>query len=395
MDSDLEILGRKSKLFEDDLNKNAQSILGEIKRSRFLVLGAAGTIGQAVTNEIFRHDPAVLDIVDLSENNLVETVRFLRSKYGYISGSFCSYCLDIRSAEFSSFVKTRQPYDYVLNMAALKHVRSEKDPYTLMRMIDTNVACIYSLIKQLDNSRLKNFFSVSTDKASAPVNLMGASKQLMERALYEVSDIVPVTTARFANVAFSDGSLLNSFENRLKCRQPLVAPNDIYRYFLTKEEAGKLCLLACLLGENRDIFIPRISNQQELISFAEIAKRYLKKNNYTAYECSSEEAARNYFNQNHDANAWPCFFSPSDTDGEKEYEVFYSSREKPDFSMFSDIGVMAMGPSEHLVPSELLRELDSYKQRETWHVEDITKLVSMHVSEFSHRKIGKSLESKM
>ena len=239
--------------------------------SRFLVIGGAGTIGQAVVREIFRRNPRALDVVDISENNLVELVRDIRSSLGYIDGSFRTFPLDAGSGAFDAMLRAGEGYDYVLNLSALKHVRSEKDPWSLMRLIEVNIDITLRTVRRARELGAGKYFCVSTDKAAAPVNMMGASKRIMELFLMRESESIPVSTARFANVAFSDGSLLHGFNQRVMKRQPLSAPNDVRRYFVTDDESGELCLMSCLLGENRDIFFPKLSEKLHLITFAEIA----------------------------------------------------------------------------------------------------------------------------
>ena len=242
----LNLIGREKVLFSEDV-KNAEEILKkEVSSSRFLVLGGAGSIGQAVTKEIFKRNPKKLHVVDISENNMVELVRDIRSSFGYIDGDFQTFALDIGSIEYDAFIEADGQYDYVLNLSALKHVRSEKDPYTLMRMIDVNVFNTDKTIQQSIDNGVKKYFCVSTDKAANPVNMMGASKRIMEMFLMRRSEQIDISTARFANVAFSDGSLLHGFNQRISKNQPLSAPNDVKRYFVTPQESGELCLMSGL-----------------------------------------------------------------------------------------------------------------------------------------------------
>jgi FlaA1/EpsC-like NDP-sugar epimerase len=266
-----------------------------VSSSRFLVIGGAGSIGQAVTKEIFKRKPLKLHVVDISENNMVELVRDIRSSFGYIDGDFQTFALDIGTIEYDAFIEADGEYDYVLNLSALKHVRSEKDPYTLMRMIQVNIFNTDKTIQQSIKKGAKKYFCVSTDKAANPVNMMGASKRIMEMFLMRRSTDIKISTARFANVAFSDGSLLHGFNQRIQKRQPIVAPNDIKRYFVVPQESGELCLMSCIFGENRDIFFPKLSESLHLITFAEIAVNYLRQLGYEPYICSSEEEARQFF----------------------------------------------------------------------------------------------------
>ena len=288
----LKLIGRNENLFEEDLNCFEDKISLEIQNSRFLVIGGAGTIGQATTKEIFKRNPATLHVVDISENNLVELVRDLRSTIGYGQGEFKTFAIDCGSEEFEIFINNEGPYDYVFNLSALKHVRSEKDPYSLMRMIKVNIFNTINTLRYTKEIGCKKYFCVSTDKAANPINMMGASKKIMEMFLMRESLNQKVSMARFANVAFSDGSLLHGFKNRFSKKQPFSAPNDVKRYFVTPQESGELCLLSGLLGNNREIFFPKLSEKLHLIKFSNIAKMYIRQQGYEPFECSSEEQAR-------------------------------------------------------------------------------------------------------
>jgi UDP-N-acetylglucosamine 4,6-dehydratase len=285
----LALIGRDRPLLDADVSRHEQPLSALVAGSRFLVIGGAGSIGQAVTREIFKRNPQVLHVVDISENNMVELVRDIRSTLGYIVGDFRTFAIDCGGREFEVLMNVSSGYDYVLNLSALKHVRSEKDPFTLMRLIAVNVL---NTIKTIDLARengARKYFCVSTDKAANPVNMMGASKRIMEMFLMRASEALPISTARFANVAFSDGSLLHGFNQRFAKRQPISAPNDVRRYFVTPQESGELCLMSALLGDNRDIFFPKLSEHLHLTTFSDIAVRYLNALGYEAFECASED----------------------------------------------------------------------------------------------------------
>jgi len=367
-----------------------------VSTSSFLVIGGAGTIGQAVCKEIFRRNPRILHVVDISENNLVELVRDIRSSFGYIEGDFRTFALDIGSPEFDVLVAHEEPYDYVLNLSALKHVRSEKDPYTLMRMIDVNVLNTEKTLLQAAGFDATKYFCVSTDKATNPVNMMGCSKRIMEQFLMRRSLEVPVSTARFANVAFSDGSLLHGFNQRIQKRQPISAPNDVRRYFVTPKESGELCLMSCLLGENRDIFFPKLSEQLHLITFDEIARRYLAHLGYEAVECESEEEARSSVGKLAAERKWPCYFSPSNTTGEKDFEEFFADGQILEMERFTNLGVIKNeaefdgGRLDHFV-----REVERMKQTGRWSKAEIVALFQEMVPEFEHKETGRCLDGKM
>ena len=292
MSNILSLIGRTEPLFTTDITIHEKELSDLIASSRFLVIGGAGSIGSAVVCELFKRNPKVLHVVDISENNMVELVRNIRSSLGYIDGEFATFAIDCGSDVFDSFIKNGQGYDYVFNLSALKHVRSEKDPFTLMRMIDVNVFNTDKTIQQAKEKGAKKYFCVSTDKAANPVNMMGASKRIMEMYLMRRSLELPVSTARFANVAFSDGSLLYGFNRRMEKEQPITAPNDVRRYFVTPQESGELCLMSCLLGENRDVFFPKLDHNLNLITFSEIAERYLNTLGYEAVQCKTEDEAK-------------------------------------------------------------------------------------------------------
>ena len=252
----LRLIGRTAPLFEKDISNRNNELAELVSESRFLVIGGAGSIGQAVTREIFKRNPLALHVVDISENNMVELVRDIRSTLGYIDGDFRTFAIDCGSVEYQALMNSTANYDYVLNLSALKHVRSEKDPFTLMRLIEVNILNTIKTVQMARKQGARKYFCVSTDKAANPVNMMGASKRIMEMFLMRESELLAISTARFANVAFSDGSLLHGFNQRFAKRQPISAPNDVRRYFVTPQESGELCLMSCLLGENRDIFFP-------------------------------------------------------------------------------------------------------------------------------------------
>ena len=306
--NDLDLIGRDQELFSSDVLSLRTALAEEVANSRFLVIGGAGSIGQAVAKEIFRRDPLALHVVDISENNMVELVRDIRSKEGYGSGDFKTFAVDCGSVEFEALVRSEGPYDYVFNLSALKHVRSESDPYTLMRMIMVNIFNTIKTVRLANDFGAKKYFCVSTDKAANPVNMMGASKRIMEMFLMRESLTQRISMARFANVAFSDGSLLHGFNQRFAKKQPLSAPKDVRRYFVTARESGELCLLSGLCGDNRDIFFPKLSEKLHLITFSEIAIRYLEGRGFEAFECESEEEARDRVAELIGKKQWPCYF---------------------------------------------------------------------------------------
>ncbi|BCL71476.1 UDP-N-acetylglucosamine 4,6-dehydratase [Vibrio nigripulchritudo] len=396
MSSILPLIGRTRNLFSQDIKNNETELSHIVSESSFLVLGGAGSIGQAVTKEIFKRNPKKLHVVDISENNMVELVRDIRSSFGYIDGDFQTFALDIGSLEYDAFIKADGKFDYVLNLSALKHVRSEKDPYTLMRMIDVNVFNTDKTIQQSIDVGAKKYFCVSTDKAANPVNMMGASKRIMEMFLMRKSEQMAISTARFANVAFSDGSLLHGFNQRIQKRQPIVAPNDIKRYFVTPQESGELCLMSCIFGENRDIFFPKLSEALHLISFADIAVKYLEQLGFEPHLCETEEEARQLAHTLPEQGKWPCLFTASDTTGEKDFEEFFTDKEELDMSRFENLGIIK---NEPLYEQELLtlfeNSISEMKGERAWTKEQIVKLFFTMIPDFAHKETGKYLDSKM
>ena len=394
----LSLIGRDSELFSSDIVSHEDALKIIIQKSRFLIIGGAGTIGQSVTREIFKRDPRILHVVDISENNMVELVRDLRSTEGYGSGEFKTFAIDCGSIEFEALVNDQGPYDFVFNLSALKHVRSEKDPFTLMRMIIVNV---FNTVKTLRMSRemgAKKYFCVSTDKAANPVNMMGASKRIMEMFLMRESLTQDISMARFANVAFSDGSLLHGFNQRFLKRQPFSAPNDVRRYFVTQQESGELCLLSGLLGENRDIFFPKLSEKLHLITFSEIAKSYLKERGYKPYECQSEKEARDRVEELIAKKFWPCYFFTSDTTGEKDFEEFFTDKEDLDMNRFETVGIIKNQPIfDETKLDEFMVGIDFLREKGTWTKEDIIRLYFGILPEFSHthKETGKYLDQRM
>ena len=392
----LELIGRKNPLLSDDINKYNSLLKEKIKRSSFIVIGGAGSIGQAVVKELFVRNPKKLHVVDISENNLVELVRDIRSSYGYILGDFKTFALDCAGIEFSAMYEKEGPYDFVLNLSALKHVRSEKDPYTLMRMVQVNILNTVSTIEKAIKFGSSKYFCVSTDKAANPVNMMGASKRIMEMFLMLKGESIDISTARFANVAFSDGSLLHGFNQRLMKRQPIAAPNDIRRYFVSSQEAGQLCLLSAILGHNREIFFPKLSEELNLITFSSIAEKFLRHHGYEPYLCETEQEAREKIDSLIKVNKWPCCFFPSDTTGEKDFEEFFTENEEVDFSRFENLGIVLNSSiQKQEVLEEFMEQIEILKKSMLWTRQDILGLFQKLIPNFSHKETGKYLDEKM
>jgi FlaA1/EpsC-like NDP-sugar epimerase len=389
------ILGRKKSLFAEDLSSHAELLENTVQNASFLVIGGAGSIGKAVTQEIFRRNPKVLHVIDLNENGLAELVRDIRCTFQSANCEFKTFCIDICSEIFPVFLREHGGYDYVLNLSALKHVRSEKDPYTLMRMIQTNIVATHNSIELVKKQCGERYFAVSTDKASNPANMMGASKLLMEKVLTYHSQSLSITSARFANVAFSNGSLLESFVKRMELKQPIAAPTDIYRYFISPQESGELCLLSCLLGNNGDIFYPKLNSALHTLNFVEIATKYVESQGFKVHECSSAEEAIQQSSELITNGYWPCFFEPSSTTGEKVEEEFFTQTDILDLEQFHTIGVIkkASDPSDNIL--ELIQKVNELLKTGIWSKKQLVELFNHYLNNFNHIEKFSYLDDKM
>lgn len=392
----LSVIGRSKNLFEEDLEASNRYLTEVVSSSRFLVIGGAGSIGQGVCEELFSRHPISLHVVDLSENNMVELVRRLRSSRGGEGTDLRTFAIDCGGVEFRALMACAESYDYVFNLSALKHVRSEKDPFTLMRLVNVNILNVLKTIKLSKEHGCKKYFCVSTDKAANPVNMMGASKRIMELFLMRESLEQPISTARFANVAFSDGSLLHGFNQRIQHRQPISAPQDIDRYFVTAKEAGQLCLFSALLGNNREIFFPKLSNNLHLINLATLTERYLNLRGYDVHLCSSETEAKENPEQWINAGKWPCYFFDSDTSGEKPFEEFFTEGEDLDLGRFKNLGVIRNQPEFDADKLDYFTaEIERLINVGHWDKETLVRLFQSMVPNFEHIEASRNLDQKM
>ncbi len=387
------ILGRTRSLFAQDMAANRQSLNTAISGKRVLVVGAAGSIGHAFVRQLAGFTPAALHLVDINENSLVEVVRDLRSATETrLPEDFCTVSVDFGSEEFLRFAADHGPYDVFINFSAVKHVRSERDVYSLLRMIEVNVAALARFLVHPAGKSIGRVFSVSTDKSVRPVNLMGATKNLMEKVLFEQSNTI-ATSARFANVAFSAGSLLEGFERRLEKGQPLAAPSDVRRYFISHEEAGQLCLLAAFLGRPGEVFLPRLDPDADLMKLSDIAVEFLRQQGLEPILCKTEDEARTL--RPIPPGFWPCFFSPSDTTGEKAFEEFYRESDAVDRSRYGFIDtVIEQAPPPGAIAG-FLAEITALRQSPDWRKEAVVDAVRKAVPELAHAEANKSLEQKM
>lgn len=388
---------RSQSMFLEDIEKNSKKLSEKINGKTVLVIGGAGSIGSSFIKAVLPFKPTSLVVVDINENALAELTRDLRSTKGmYIPEDYIPYPMDFASPVFEKMFKNRKGFDIVANFSAHKHVRSEKDIYSVEALLQNNVLHAKKLLDLLVEFPPEEYFCVSTDKAANPVNIMGASKRLMEDVIFSYSDKFPVKTARFANVAFSNGSLPAGFLARIQKLQPLSAPSDIRRYFVSPEESGQICMLSCMLGNNREIFFPRLEEEQ-MMTFDKIATALLKEYGYEVIECASdEEAIDKAVELKSGSKDYPVHYSGSDTSGEKTYEEFYTDKEKVDLSRMKTLGVI----TDKSIPDKnkikvLFDKLNKVFEKEETTKAEIVSIIHDYLPEFEHIETGKSLDSKM
>lgn len=392
------VLRRAESLFARDMQANEGAVATQIRGARILVAGAAGSIGSAFVKRLARFRPASLTLIDLDENGLVELVRDLRSGAETFDTELKTLAIGLGSPALEHYAREAGPITHLVNFAALKHVRAERDPYTLMRLLDTNVLALERAIAALSAKATPRLFSVSSDKAVRPASLMGASKRWMERVLASHSDRSIVGSARFANVAFSRGSLLEGFLHRIAKRQPIAAPQGIERYFISAQEAAELCLLACFAGGNREVVVPRFTERLAAIEMVEVARIVLRAHGLEPELCSSDEEARtSELLRLPKPTRWPCYFEESSTSGEKALEEFVGPGERLETRRYDAIDVVKMEP-----PAADAPRLDDARQRlialqgaETWRKPAIVEIVRIAVPELAHLELGASLDDRM
>ena len=396
MDSLLELLGRYEELFTADIVAREADLSLIVADARFLVIGGGSTIGQSVVRELFRRKPRLLHVVDANQHSLVELVRDLRSSLGYIEGGFATYAIDPGSYVFDAFMASGQGYDFVLNLAELNHVRSEKDPYTLMRMVDMNVFNAEKAMRQSLKQGARKYFSISGEKAVNPASIMGASKRMMELYLLRRSQELPVSIARVANVAFSEGSLLYGFDRRLEKDQPIAVPGDVHRYFMTPKEAGELCLVSCLLGENRDIHFPKFDQKHHSITFNEVVMRFLRRQGYEAIPCTSENEARSRVAELKARHQWPVYYTTCDTSGEKGKAEFHTECDALELDRFATIGIIKNEPVYAAARLDAFEHgIRDLQTRGNWDRGDFIDLFNDTLLDFQHQETGLFLDGRM
>jgi len=383
-------------MFAADIETNKESLIAEIKSKKVCVIGGAGSIGSSFIKAVLQFEPQSVVVVDLNENGLAELVRDVRSTCGlYVPDEFRCYTLNLADPIFERIFREEKGFDIVANFSAHKHVRSEKDKYSVQALIENNDINAKKLMDLLCEFPPKHFFCVSTDKAANPVNIMGASKRIMEDLVMAYNGKFKVTTARFANVAFSNGSLPDGWLHRMQKKQPLTAPCDVKRYFVSPEESGQICMLACILGNGGEVFFPKLGEDQ-MLTFSSICDDFVKSEGYSKKECACDEEAKRYASQmSDDSDTYPVVYFKSDTTGEKAFEEFYIPGEKIDMNRFKALGVVV-----ETVRRPMSEVNAFFEKLESLFVgdftkDDVVKAIKEFIPNFEHEEKGKNLDQKM
>ena len=387
---------RENSFFENDLINNEEKLTKEIKGKSILVIGGAGTIGSSYIKAALRYSPSELIVVDTNENGLTELTRTLRSNSKInVPVSYLTYPMSFNSEVFYKMFESHGSFDIVANFAAHKHVRSEKDSFSIEAMVKNNVLDAKRFLDYLKQNKPSHFFCVSTDKAANPVNVMGGSKKMMENVIMSYSKDLKITTARFANVAFSNGSLLYGYIERLLQRQPISCPSDVKRFFVSPEESGEICLLTSILGNSGDIYFPKL-NENQLVNFQSITEDFFKYLKKDIKICKSEKEAKELALDLSDNSPYPVYFFKTDTSGEKLYEEFYTSEDEVNFDLYESIGVVTNSLKPSFSEMELtISEIETLFKRESYNKDDIIRIINKILPNFNHIETGKSLDQKM
>ena len=388
---------RPVSMFATDIEANKETLIAEIKDKKVCVIGGAGSIGSSFIKAVLRFEPASVVVIDLNENGLAELVRDVRSTEGlYVPDEFRCYTLNFADPIFERIFREEKGFDIVANFSAHKHVRSEKDKYSVQALIENNDIKAKKLMDLLCVYPPKHFFCVSTDKAANPVNIMGASKRIMEDLVMAYNFHFKVTTARFANVAFSNGSLPDGWIHRFQKKQPLAAPSDVKRYFVSPEESGQICMLACILGNSGEVFFPKLGEDQ-MLTFSAICDDFVKAEGFTKVECKNDLEAKQYAAQmSYESDTYPVVYFKSDTTGEKAYEEFYVLGEKVDMERFVSLGVVCESPRRPMNEvNAFFGELEGIFQNEDFTKTDVVESIKKFIPNFEHEEKGKNLDQKM
>ena len=388
---------RPVSMFAKDIEDNKDILSAEICGKRVCVIGGAGSIGSSFIKAVLRYEPKSVVVIDLNENGLAELVRDVRSTEGlFVPDEFRCYTLNFADPIFERIFREEKGFDIVANFSAHKHVRSEKDRYSVQALIENNDIKAKRLMDLLCVYPPKHFFCVSTDKAANPVNIMGASKRIMEDLVMAYNDNFKVTTARFANVAFSNGSLPDGWIHRLQKKQPLAAPSDVKRYFVSPEESGQICMLACILGKGGEVFFPKLGEDQ-MLTFSSICDEFVKSEGFAKKECGNDSEAKQYAaKMDYDNDTYPVVYFKSDTTGEKAYEEFYVPGEKINMDRFKALGVVEETTRRPMPEVNAFFE----KLEAIFHKDDFTKAqvvdaIKEFIPNFEHEEKGKNLDQKM
>lgn len=390
------VIERQDSLFAPDITDNKRLLSEQIKGESVLVIGGAGSIGSSFIKAILKYEPSKLVVVDLNENGLAELTRDLRSSNDIkVPDTYLTYTLDFADSIFADIFREHNGFDIVANFSAHKHVRSEKDKYSVEALLKNNVIKAKNLLDLLKTNPPKHFFCVSTDKAANPVNVMGASKRIMEDLIMAYKPYFKITTARFANVAFSNGSLPASFFDRIMKKQPLVAPKDVRRYFVSMQESGQICMLACILGQNGEVFFPKLA-EEKMKTFSDICDCFLKEMGYEKHECSTDEEAKEYAYHNLPGGKYPVVYFNSDTTGEKDYEEFVVEGECCDLNRFCSLGVITKTENRSKEDVEsLIDSLETIFRDRSFTKAQIVDCLKDFLPNFDHEEKGKNLDQKM